>query len=102
LFLAALNVNYRDVRYIVPFIVQFWLFISPVAFTTANVPERWRPLYALNPLVGALDGFRWSILGGTTPLYPQAVALSVAITVFLLLLGVWYFRRMERSFADVI
>lgn len=102
LFLAALNVNYRDFRYIVPFIVQFWLFLSPIAFTSANVPERWRTLYALNPLVGVIEGFRWSILGGSTPLYPQAIGLFAAITVSSLLLGVWYFRRMERSFADVI
>ena len=102
LFLAALNVEYRDFRYIVPFIVQFGLFISPIAFTTANVPERWRMLYALNPLVGIIDGFRWSILGGRTPLDLHAVALSVAVTVSFLILCVWYFRRMERSFADVI
>jgi lipopolysaccharide transport system permease protein len=102
LFLAALNVEYRDFRYIVPFIVQFGLFISPIAFTTANVPERWRTLYAFNPLVGIIDGFRWSILGGRTSLDPQAVGLSIAITISFLLLGVWYFRRMERSFADVI
>jgi lipopolysaccharide transport system permease protein len=102
LFLAALNVEYRDFRYIVPFIVQFGLFISPVAFTSANIPEGWRTLYALNPMVGIIDGFRWSILGGDPPLEPQAAGLSVAVTGSLLLLGVWYFRRMERSFADVI
>lgn len=102
LFLAALNVEYRDFRYIVPFIVQFGLFISPIAFTTANVPERWRMLYALNPLVGIIDGFRWSILGGHTALDPRALGLSAAVTISFLLLGVWYFRRMERSFADVI
>ncbi len=102
LFLAALNVEYRDFRYIVPFIVQFGLFVSPIAFTTANIPERWRTLYALNPMVGIIDGFRWSILGGYPPLEPQALGLSVAVTVSLLLLGVRYFRRMERSFADVI
>jgi lipopolysaccharide transport system permease protein len=102
LFLAALNVEYRDFRYIVPFIVQFGLFVSPVAFTTANIPEGWRTLYALNPMVGIIDGFRWSILGGHLPLEPQAAVLSVAVTGSSLLLGVWYFRRMERSFADVI
>jgi lipopolysaccharide transport system permease protein len=102
LFLAALNVEYRDFRYVVPFIVQFGLFISPIAFTTANVPERWRALYALNPLVGIIDGFRWSILGGRILLDPQIVLLSVAVTTSFLVLGVWYFRRMERSFADVI
>lgn len=102
LFLAALNVEYRDFRYIVPFIVQFGLFISPIAFTTANVPERWRALYALNPLVGIIDGFRWSLLGGRIPLEPQILSISVAVTISFLVLGVWYFRRMERSFADVI
>jgi lipopolysaccharide transport system permease protein len=102
LLLAALNVEYRDFRYIVPFIVQLGLFVSPIAFSTADVPETWRTLYALNPMVGVIDGFRWSLLGGRAPLDPLSVGLSVAITVSLLLLGVWYFRRMERSFADVI
>jgi lipopolysaccharide transport system permease protein len=102
LFLGALNVEYRDFRYVVPFIVQFGLFISPIAFTTANVPERWRTLYALNPLVGIIDGFRWSILGGHPALDMQVVGLSAGMTAGALLLGVWYFRRMERTFADVI
>ena len=102
LYFAALNVEYRDFRYVVPFIVQFGLFISPIAFTTANVPERWRVLYALNPMVGIIDGFRWSVLAGRTPLDPGAVALSAAVTSVFLVLGVWYFRRMERGFADVI
>lgn len=102
LFFAALNVEYRDFRYVVPFIVQFGLFVSPIAFTTANVPERWRALYALNPMVGIIDGFRWSILAGRTPLDLHAVTVSAAVTVACLLAGVWYFRRMERSFADVI
>jgi lipopolysaccharide transport system permease protein len=102
LLLAALNVEYRDFRYIVPFIVQFGLFISPIAFSTAEVPETWRTLYALNPMVGIIDGFRWSILGGHAPLEPYTVGFSVAVTISLLLFGVRYFRRMERSFADVI
>lgn len=102
LLFAALNVEYRDFRYVVPFIVQFGLFISPIAFTTANVPERWRTLYVLNPMVGIIDGFRWSVLDGRTPLDPQAVWAATAVTVSILLVGVWYFRRMERSFADVI
>jgi lipopolysaccharide transport system permease protein len=102
LLLAALNVEYRDFRYIVPFIVQFGLFVSPIAFSTSNVPETWRTLYALNPMVGIIDGFRWSILGGHAPLDPHTVGISVVVTVSFLLLGVWYFRRMERSFADVI
>lgn len=102
LFFAALNVEYRDFRYVVPFIVQLGLFVSPIAFTTANVPERWRTLYALNPLVGIIDGFRWSVVAGQTPLDLQAVEISAAVTLGVLLVGVWYFRRMERSFADVI
>jgi lipopolysaccharide transport system permease protein len=102
LLLAALNVEYRDFRYIVPFIVQFGLFVSPIAFSTSNVPETWRTLYALNPMVGVIDGFRWSILGGHTSLDLHTVGISIAVTASLLLLGVWYFRRMESSFADVI
>jgi lipopolysaccharide transport system permease protein len=102
LLFAALNVEYRDFRYIVPFIVQLGLFVSPIAFSTSDVPESWRPLYALNPMVGIIDGFRWSILGGNTPLDPHTVGFSVAVTISFLILGVWHFRRMERSFADVI
>jgi lipopolysaccharide transport system permease protein len=102
LFFAALNVEYRDFRYIVPFIVQFGLFVSPIAFSTADVPERWRPLYALNPLVGIIDGFRWSLLGGQAALDPQTVWISVVVTAAVIVLGIWYFRRMEHSFADVI
>jgi lipopolysaccharide transport system permease protein len=102
LFLAALNVEYRDFRYIVPFIVQFGLFVSPIAFTSMNVPERWRTLYALNPMVGIIDGFRWSILGGNPPLEVRAAVSCLAVTAACMVVGVWYFRRMERSFADVI
>jgi lipopolysaccharide transport system permease protein len=102
LLLAALNVEYRDFRYIVPFIVQFGLFISPIAFTTANIPDSWRLLYALNPMVGIIDGFRWSILGGDSPLDARLIGVSVVVTAAFLCLGVWYFRRMERTFADVI
>jgi lipopolysaccharide transport system permease protein len=102
LLLGALTVTYRDFRYIVPFIVQFGLFVSPVAFTTADVPDRWRPLYALNPLAGIIDGFRWSILGGRTALDLQLVAVSIAVTAAAVAIGIWYFRRVERRFADVI
>ena len=101
-YLAALNVKYRDFRYVVPFVVQLGLFVSPIAFTTADVPERWRALYFLNPLVGIVDGFRWSILGGDSVLDLRAVAASVVIAVGVLAFGVWYFRRTERGFADVI
>lgn len=100
LLLAALNVEYRDFRYVVPFIVQFGLFVSPIAFSTADVPERWRALYALNPMVGVIDGFRWALLG--TPLDLALVAISCAVAGAFVVLGVWYFRRTEREFADVI
>jgi lipopolysaccharide transport system permease protein len=100
--LAALNVEYRDFRYVVPFIVQFGLFISPIAFTTAAIPERWRTLYSLNPMVGIIDGFRWCVLHGHPPLDLQSVGFSITVTASTLFLGTWYFRRMERTFADVI
>lgn len=102
LFMAALNVEYRDFRYVVPFIVQVGLFVSPIAFTTANMPEGWRALYVLNPLVGVIDGFRWCILGPQSPLDPRGVGMSVVVAAVVLILGVCYFRRMERGFADVI
>lgn len=102
LLLAALNVQYRDFRYIVPFLIQVGLFVSPIAFTTALMPARWKPAFMLNPLVGIIDGFRWSILGEHFALDPGAVGISAALTGASLLVGVWYFRRVERSFADVI
>jgi lipopolysaccharide transport system permease protein len=100
--LAALNVEYRDFRYVVPFVVQFGLFVSPVAFTLESVPVRWQTFYALNPLVGIIEGFRWSILGAPAPLVVDAVVMSTVVTVSILCLGIWYFRRVERNFADVI
>ena len=102
LLLAALNVEYRDFRYIVPFIVQFGLFVSPIAYATSAVPERWRTVFELNPMVGIIDGFRWCLLGNDPRLDLRAAALAVAVTASLVLLGTWYFRRMERGFADVI
>jgi lipopolysaccharide transport system permease protein len=102
LWLAALNVEYRDFRYIVPFIVQFGLYISPVGFSSNIVPEQWRLLYSLNPMVGVIDGFRWAILGGESKLYLPGFTLSVGLVIFLLVSGIWYFRKMERTFADVI
>ena len=102
LLLAALTVVYRDFRYVVPFLVQLSLFISPVAFSTSQVPDRWRVLYALNPLVGIIDGFRWSILGGGAPLDPTTVTYSAATTAACLGAGFWYFRRTERGFADAV
>jgi lipopolysaccharide transport system permease protein len=102
LLMAALTVSYRDFRYIVPFVVQLGLFVSPVAFATSQVPERWRTLYAFNPMVGIIDGFRWSILSGRTPIEAPLIGVSVAVTLAVLIVGVWYFRRTERGFADAI
>ena len=102
LWLCALNVQYRDFRYIVPFIVQLGLYISPVGFSSTIVPEKWRLLYSLNPMVGIIDGFRWCLLRGQTTLDVQAVLLSCGLVVLLSLTGIWYFRKMERTFADVI
>ncbi len=102
MFFAAMNVQYRDFRYIVPFVVQFGLFVSPIAFTFQDVPEDWRLLWAVNPMVGIIDGFRWSILGGRVPLDLVPVASSVTVAGALLVAGVWYFRHTERGFADVI
>ncbi|AVH62354.1 MULTISPECIES: ABC transporter permease [unclassified Nostoc] len=102
LWLAALNVEYRDFRYIVPFIVQFGLYVSPVGFSSSIVPEQWRLLYYLNPMVGVIDGFRWAILGGDSKLYWTGFTLSLGLVALLLVSGIWYFRKMERTFADVI
>lgn len=102
LWLSALNVQYRDFRYVVPFLVQFGLYISPVGFSSAIVPEEWRQLYFLNPMVGVIDGFRWALLGGAFPVNWPGFALSSISVVLLLLSGIFYFRRMERSFADVV
>jgi lipopolysaccharide transport system permease protein len=102
LWLSALNVEYRDFRYIVPFIVQFGLYVSPVGYSVSRVPEKWRLLYSLNPMVGVINGFQWSLLRGEAPLYEPAVIISVAVVSLLMLSGIWYFRRMEKTFADVI
>ena len=101
LWLSALNVAYRDIRYAVPFLTQIWLFATPVAYPTSIVPEAWRPLYALNPMVGVVDGFRWALLGTTQPPY-ATVAVSAVSVALLLTGGLFYFRRTERTFADVI
>jgi len=102
LWLCALNVEYRDFRYIVPFVVQFGLYVSPVGFSSSLVPAKWRLLYSLNPMVGVIDGFRWSLLRGQTPLDLSALLSSIFITTALCASGIWYFRKMERTFADVI
>ena len=102
LWLATLNVQYRDFRYIVPFIVQFGLYISPVGFSSNIVPAKWQLLYSLNPMVGVIDGFRWAIIGSKSQLYIPGFLLSLSLVVLLLFSGIWFFRRMERTFADVI
>jgi lipopolysaccharide transport system permease protein len=102
LWLTALNVKYRDFRYVVPFIVQFGLYVSPVGFTSAVVPGRWRLLYSVNPMVGVIDGFRWALLGGKASLYLPGLALSLLVVAVLLASGIAYFRATERTFADVI
>lgn len=102
LWLTALNVKYRDFRYIVPFVVQFGLYISPVGFSSSIVPEEWRLLYSLNPMVGVIDGFRWAILGGDVRIFLPGFLISMALVGTLLASGIWYFRKMERTFADVI
>ena len=102
LWLSALNVKYRDFRYVVPFLVQFGLYISPVGFSSSIVPEKWRMLYFLNPMVGVIDGFRWAIMGDAFPVYWPGLALSTSLTLLIFTGGLFYFRNMERSFADVI
>jgi lipopolysaccharide transport system permease protein len=102
LWIAALMVEYRDFRFIVPFIVQFGLYASPVLVMTSKVPERWRLLYSLNPMVGIIDGFRWCLLGDEHVMFWPGFALSVAGVIILIGTGLWYFRKMERTFADVI
>jgi lipopolysaccharide transport system permease protein len=102
LWLSALMVRYRDVRFVIPFMVQFGLYVSPVWFKTSQFPEDWRILYSLNPVVGVIDGFRWSILGGPNEIYWPGMAMSVGTTALLLVSGVMYFRKTERSFADII
>ena len=104
LWIAALMVEYRDFRFIVPFVVQFGLYASPVVLMTSRVPEKWglRFIYSLNPMVWIIDGFRWSILGEGNVIYLPGFVMSVAVIVFLVVSGLWYFRRTERTFADTI
>jgi lipopolysaccharide transport system permease protein len=102
LYVTALNVKYRDFRYIIPFIVQFGLYVSPVGFASSRIPDKWRLLYSLNPVVGVIDGFRWCLLGGESKLYLPGFAVSLAVVALFLWLGIRKFRSMERSFADII
>jgi lipopolysaccharide transport system permease protein len=102
LWLSSLNVLYRDVNYILPFLTQLWLLITPVAYSAQEVvPEQWQLIYALNPMVGVVEGFRWALLGAAPP--PAGTLLvSASISILLLVSGMYYFRRMERTFADLV
>jgi lipopolysaccharide transport system permease protein len=102
LWLTAMNVKYRDFRFILPFLVQFGLFASPVGYSSAIIPDQWRLLYSLNPLVGVIDGFRWCILGGQSHLYLPSLLLSIGVTTFFLWLGIRQFRRMEDGIVDLL
>ncbi|MBN9386609.1 MAG: ABC transporter permease [Chloroflexi bacterium] len=102
LWLSALNVKYRDFRYVVPFIVQLGLYISPVGFSSQIVTDGWRLLYSLNPMVGVIDGFRWAILGGEAYIYWPGFLVSIGLVLVIFVSGLWYFRRTEESFADII
>lgn len=102
LWITAINVKYRDFRYVIPFLVQFGLYVSPVGFSSSLVPDKWRLLYSLNPMVGVIDGFRWCLLGGETPIYWPGFAVSLTVVAVFLWLGVRSFRRAERTFADLL
>jgi lipopolysaccharide transport system permease protein len=102
LWITALNVKYRDFRYIIPFLVQFGLYVSPVGFSSSVVSEKWRLLYSLNPMVGVIDGFRWCLLRGESAIYWPGFYMSLGVTVFFLWLGIRQFRKMEKTFADLI
>jgi lipopolysaccharide transport system permease protein len=100
LWLSALNVKYRDFQYTVPFLIQIWLFASPVVYPASMVPEKWRFIYALNPMSGVIEGFRWALLGTNPP--STMIFISLGVVIVLLISGVFYFRRMEQYFADVV
>jgi len=102
IFFAALNVKYRDIKYVVPFIVQFGLYISPVGFSATAIPEKWSMLYSLNPMVGIINSFRWAIIGHDYRIDFIPLTVSMIVTLLLLGMAIWYFRRTERTFADVI
>ena len=101
LFLSALNVKYRDVGYVIPFVTQFWMYASPVIYPVSLIPEKWRLLYSLNPMVGVIEGFRWALLGKAAPDF-RVMSISIVMVVALLFAGIVYFKHMERTFADVI
>jgi lipopolysaccharide transport system permease protein len=101
MWLSALNVEYRDIRYTIPFLTQLWLFATPVAYPSSLLPEPWRSLYGLNPMAGVVEGFRWALLG-----HPRApgplIAVSIGAVLVLLFGGLWYFNRTEKTFADIV
>ena len=102
LWLAALNVLYRDINYITPFLTQFWLFITPIVYPVSNIPEKWRMLYAINPMTGVVEGFRWALLGSQASAPTGMLAVSSGVAILLLVSGLFYFRRTERRFADMV
>ena len=102
LYITSLNVKYRDFRYVVPFLVQFGLYLSPVGFSSTIIPEKYRLLYSLNPIVGVIDGFRWVILGGESNIFVPGFILSLFVAIFFLIIGLMKFRKMEKYFADII
>lgn len=102
LWISALMVKYRDFRIIVPFIVQFGMYASPVGYTSDSVPEQYRLIYSLNPMVGVIDGFRWALLDGASPMYWPGFLISLVLVALLVISGIWYFRKTEKTFADVI
>lgn len=102
LWITSLNVKYRDFRYVIPFLIQFGLYLSPVGFSSSIVPEKWKLLYSLNPMVGVIDGFRWCILGHESPIDWTACGLSLLVTIVFLIVGIRQFRKMEKTFADLV
>lgn len=102
LWISALTVKYRDFRFVIPFVLQFALYVTPVGFATNVIPEQWRMWFALNPMVGIIEGFRWAILGGQMEIYWPSIAISAAVTTFILFRGIRYFRKLETTFADII
>ncbi|MDO7840927.1 ABC transporter permease [Sphingomonas immobilis] len=102
LIMTTMNVKYRDFRYVLPFVMQFGLYVSPVGFSSAVIPDAWRLLYSFNPVVGVIDGFRWCVLGGQAPFYWQSFTIAIVETIVFLWIGVRYFRSAERTFADLI
>ena len=100
--LTAISVRYRDFKHVLPFIMQFGIYTSPVGFSSSVIPDKWRLLYSLNPMVGVIDGFRWCLLGGESQIYLPGFYLSIAVTLSFCILGVYYFRKTEKTFADVI